>query len=249
MPHDIFISYSHRDKPIADAVCANLESGGFRCWIAPRDITPGQDWPTAISDAIAASRVMVLVFSASSNSSKDVSRELILAANNDLIIIPFKIDNIAPEAGKQYYLARTHWLDAMNPPTQDQIDTLVKYARSFLSEHMTPISTRPEMATQAPAAEVFQPATKVEAPPFQPEKGRPERGQKGTRGKSIWAWSILFVAAIIGGGAFAIRPFKQVPTPTITYAPTLISTIPSTPTFPPPPCPDSPLPRHCLPGG
>jgi hypothetical protein len=133
LAHDVFISYSHKDKPIADAICANLESTGFRCWIAPRDIAPGLDWPTAISNAISASRLMVLVFSANSNSSNDVSRELILAANSNLIIIPFKIDNIVPEPGKQYYLARTHWLDAMNPPTQDQINTLVSYIRSFLS--------------------------------------------------------------------------------------------------------------------
>jgi len=52
---------------------------------------------------------MVLDFSANSNTSNDVSRELILAANASLIIIPFKIDDIRLEPGKQYYLARTHW--------------------------------------------------------------------------------------------------------------------------------------------
>ena len=132
MAHDVFISYSHKDKPIADGICANLENAGVRCWIAPRDIAPGQDWPTAISNAIAASRIMVLVFSANSNSSNDVGRELILAANNNLIIIPFKLDNITPEPGKQYYLARTHWLDAMNPPTQEQVNKLVGYVKSFM---------------------------------------------------------------------------------------------------------------------
>ncbi len=99
MAHDVFISYSNKDKPIADAICTNLEVAGIRCWIAPRDIAPGLDWPTAISNAISASRVMVLIFSANSNSSNEVSRELILAANNNLIIIPFKIDNITPEPG------------------------------------------------------------------------------------------------------------------------------------------------------
>lgn len=38
MAHDIFISYSSRDKPITEGVCANLESADIRCWIAPRDI-------------------------------------------------------------------------------------------------------------------------------------------------------------------------------------------------------------------
>jgi len=34
MAHDVFISYSAEDKPIADAVCAALEAEHIRCWIA-----------------------------------------------------------------------------------------------------------------------------------------------------------------------------------------------------------------------
>jgi alpha-tubulin suppressor-like RCC1 family protein len=132
MAHDVFISYSTKDKLVADGICVNLEAAGVRCWIAPRDIAPGEDWPTAITRAISQSRVMVLVFSASSNSSEDVSRELFLAANSKLVIIPFKIENIEPEPGKQYYLARTHWLDAINPPTQEQIRTLLNCVKVLL---------------------------------------------------------------------------------------------------------------------
>ena len=151
MAHDVFISYSSKDKPIADAVVANLEQNNIRCWIAPRDITPGSDWPTAISDAIVQSRVMVLIFSSNSNSSHDVGRELILAANNNLVIIPFKVDNVVPEPGKLYYLARTHWLDAINPPTQKQIDTLVSYTQGFLKD-----TSEAESQTKA-ATPVYRP--------------------------------------------------------------------------------------------
>src|SRR5665648_437323 len=31
--HDVFISYSHRDKAVADAVCAGLEAARIRCWV------------------------------------------------------------------------------------------------------------------------------------------------------------------------------------------------------------------------
>jgi hypothetical protein len=223
MPHDVFISYSHKDKPIADGICANLESAGFRCWIAPRDIAPGLDWPTAISNAISASRVMVLVFSANSNSSKDVSRELILAANNDLIIIPFKLDNIAPESGKQYYLARTHWLDAMNPPTQEQIDKLVGYVRSFLPE-------RGNAGTAQSAPVVNPQSPEVKQPPSEPVKVEYRKLQKGAKSKNIWIWGILLLVAISMGSYFAIRSFGQTPMPTGTPIPTASSTLASTPT-------------------
>ena len=132
MTHDVFISYSSKDKPIADGICANLEAEGIRCWIAPRDIRPGEEWPKAITTAISSSRVMVLVFSTSSNSSDDVGREIILAASSKLVIIPFKIEDIEPEPGKRYYLAQTHWLEAMNPPTREQIQALVETVKAVV---------------------------------------------------------------------------------------------------------------------
>jgi hypothetical protein len=163
MAHDVFISYSTKDKPIADAICAHLEGAGVRCWISPRDIEPGEDWPKAISNAISQSQAMVLVFSSHSNSSEDVSRELNLAANNKLIIIPFKIENVEPEPGIKYYLSRTHWLDAMNPPTEEQIRLLTERVIKILSpeneaeQSVKTAPPAPPKAVQSPAKRKFNP--------------------------------------------------------------------------------------------
>ncbi len=35
MAHDVFVSYSVKDKTTADAICAALEANGIRVWIAP----------------------------------------------------------------------------------------------------------------------------------------------------------------------------------------------------------------------
>ena len=68
MAHDVFISYASGDKAVADAVCSQLESvHRIRCWIAPRDITPGASWAESIIDALDASKIMVLIFSNSAN--------------------------------------------------------------------------------------------------------------------------------------------------------------------------------------
>jgi hypothetical protein len=48
MTQDVLLSYSSKDKPSADAICAHLEAAGIRCWIAPRDIAAGDDWPTQL---------------------------------------------------------------------------------------------------------------------------------------------------------------------------------------------------------
>jgi len=61
MAHDVFISYSSKDEPIADAVCAIIEATGIRCWIAPGSIAPCKDWPNAITKAIFKSCFIVRV--------------------------------------------------------------------------------------------------------------------------------------------------------------------------------------------
>ena len=46
--HKVFISHAAQDKTVADALCATLEFRNIPCWVAPRDVLPGQDWGTAI---------------------------------------------------------------------------------------------------------------------------------------------------------------------------------------------------------
>lgn len=41
MPHDVFICYATKDRRIADAPCAAIKARGFRCWMAPRALPPG----------------------------------------------------------------------------------------------------------------------------------------------------------------------------------------------------------------
>ena len=80
MAHDVFISYPSKDKPVADAACATLESSGVRCWIAPRDVSPGVAYAESLVNGLSNSRLMVLVFSANSNRSPQVLREVERAA-------------------------------------------------------------------------------------------------------------------------------------------------------------------------
>ncbi len=96
MAHDVFISHSAKDKPVADAVCATLENGGVRCWIAPRDIVPGTQWGEAIIDAISSSQVMVLVFSSNANESQQIIREVERAVSKGIPVIPFRVEDVDP---------------------------------------------------------------------------------------------------------------------------------------------------------
>ena len=122
--HDIIISHSSQDKPIADAVCAGLEARKIRCWIAPRDILPGVNYQESIIDAIDSSKIMVLIFSSHSNNSPHVLTEVNEAMSKGVIIIPFRIEDILPSKAMKYLISGPHWLDAMTPPLEKHIDEL-----------------------------------------------------------------------------------------------------------------------------
>ena len=96
MALDAFISYSSKDKTAADAACAVLERAGIRCWIAPRDIRPGQEYGHSIIEAIDQCRVMVLIFSANANDSRQTHREIERAVSKGIPIIPLRIEEVVP---------------------------------------------------------------------------------------------------------------------------------------------------------
>ena len=132
--HDIFISYSSEDKPIADAICNHLESQKIRCWVAPRDILPGMNYQESIIDAIDSSSIMVLVFSSHSNKSPHVLTEVNEAMSNGVIIIPFRIEDILPSKAMKYLISIPHWLDAMTPPLEQHIQELAETIRILLEK-------------------------------------------------------------------------------------------------------------------
>ena len=149
MAHDVFISYSHKDKSVADAICARLEGDGVRCWYAPRDIAPGSDWAGSIIDAIASAKIMVLIFTDFSNASSQVLREVGNAVSNGLTIIPFKLTETLPSGSMQYYLGVVHWLDAMNDPLEKSIGDLSTLVQATLSGS-APLASEKEFKEAAP---------------------------------------------------------------------------------------------------
>ena len=133
MAHDVFISYSVKDKPYADAVCATLESKGVRCWIAPRDVLPGSNFGGAIIAGLNSSRILVLVFSANSNRSQQVMREVERAVSKGLAIIPFRIEDVPLSEDLEYFLSTPHWLDALTPPLEKHLHHLADTVQLLLS--------------------------------------------------------------------------------------------------------------------
>jgi hypothetical protein len=149
---DIFVSYSQPDYPCAMELVSRVEREGINCWIAPRDIAPSADWAAEIIDAISNSRTMILVFSASSNESPQVRREVERAVHKQVSILPFRIENVLPSKSLEYFLSAQHWMDAFPPPREAHYARLCVYLKG-------------QRGPAAPDTSATQPAPVVGAAP------------------------------------------------------------------------------------
>jgi len=203
--HDVFISHANEDKTIADMVCATLEQEGIRCWIAPRDIRPGDEWGRSIVGAIKGSSAMVLVFSDHANASRHIPREVERAVDHAIPVIPFRIENVMPGDSLEYSLSSVHWLDAFSPPIEAHIKRLAQTLRSIL----------PEVPARAVKVAVPEPAVPVVAPPptappaaVEPPAGEareetvtPVESNAATgMPKQVWMIAGVVIALVVGIG-------------------------------------------------
>lgn len=149
MAHDAFISYSSKDRTVAEAVCALLEQNKVRCWIAARDIGAGSDWGESIIEGINHCHVMVLVFSRSANESPQIRREVERAVNKGVIIVPFRIEDVIPTRSLEYFIGSVHWLDALTPPLEDHLKKLAATVQHLLKPDTDGIAA-PSVQSRAP---------------------------------------------------------------------------------------------------
>jgi hypothetical protein len=168
--HDVFLSYSSQDKPIADAACATLESRGIRCWMAPRDVRPAQDWSEAIIDAIGDCTVFLLVLSVHSNQSEQVKREVQNAVGEAKPLLPLRIDDVALSKHMRYFIGTPHWLDALTPPLERHLlrmaDTVQGLMRSVQEKCGVPdiaAHVPPEVSPETPILPSDPPAQALDA--------------------------------------------------------------------------------------
>jgi hypothetical protein len=157
MVRDVFVSYSQPDYGCAMELVSRVEAEGVNCWIAPRDIAPSADWAAEIIDAITNSRTMILVFSASSNESPQVRREVERAVHKQVSILPFRIENVLPSKSLEYFLSAQHWMDAFPPPREPHYARLCAYLKAQRGQEVPDIA-RTQPAPILSAAPPLDPA-------------------------------------------------------------------------------------------
>ncbi len=139
MAHQVFISYASADKAIADRVCSAVEGAGALCWIAPRDIEPGADFPAAIVEAIHSAHVLALVLTERAAASPHILSEVGHAFNAKKRIIPFRLSSAALPDDLEYFLSMTQWLDAPEGCTDESLKRLTQAVLDALGDERVPL--------------------------------------------------------------------------------------------------------------
>jgi hypothetical protein len=206
MAFEVFLSYAHEDKPVADAACAIIEKAGIRCWIAPRDIAPGADYATALMEALDGCKALVLIFSRRANESPHIRREVERAVSRGIPLIPVRVENIEPNAALKYFVGTVHWLDALTPP---------------LEQHFANLATTLGVILKQPSQDATR---QVIAPAPAPDDGRMRSRLFRTQAAGIGCFVcgginlVLLVAlrdtidlllAIVGAGVFYVLVFRN----------------------------------------
>ena len=111
MAGEIFISYRRADEAWARLLHSQLQAEGVEAWYDAQ-VGAGQDWRIATAKALEASQIFVLLFSENAAQSSDIAKELAAATLEKKLIIPVRLENIAPKGAFLYELASRNWVNA-----------------------------------------------------------------------------------------------------------------------------------------
>jgi TolB-like protein/Flp pilus assembly protein TadD len=177
MAGEIFISYRRADMAWAKLLHDQLKAEGVEAWYDAQ-IGAGQDWRVATANALEASRIFVLLFSSNAAMSSDIAKELAAAALENKLIIPVRLENIAPKGAFLYELASRNWINAFED-TEAKLEELAKGLA-----HLVRTGTRDESVLPFERSVGAKPA-----PPARKRKTIP----------ALVAGAALVMAALLGG--------------------------------------------------
>ena len=147
MSGHVFISHSDKDKTFAQMLLTALEDREVQCWIAPRDIPPGGSYADAIMQAIEECSLFILVYTAQSNASPHVLREVERALKYRRNIVPVRFDQSEPSRSLDYLLATVHWISIdtsmLKPTVGRAADQIAGCLSTPAGVRATPIVTLP----------------------------------------------------------------------------------------------------------
>lgn len=115
----VFISYSSKELRKVEKYVEILEQNSIPCWIAPRDIPYGADHAEVIPNAIEQARCMLVFLSKKSQDSAEIAKEVRLANDSHIPIIPVRLDSSQLRGAYKYHLINKQWFFSKRATPED----------------------------------------------------------------------------------------------------------------------------------
>ena len=151
----VFVSYSSRDEAQALELVGKLEAAGLTCWIAVRDLVPGEDFSNQIYRGIKTAGAFVVVVSEHANASRFVRMETEMAFDC-CPIYPVRIEDVPPEGGLALFLRINQWTDAFGAYAEASLLRLSSHIMLGISH-----GEMQEGENQGPAVNPVRPARPI----------------------------------------------------------------------------------------
>ena len=130
----LFISYSSREKELADTIRTILTEHGIECWMAPESISPGSNYAHDIPLAIQDCSALLVILSEKSQESIWVPKEIDMAFKMRKKVIPLHTDDSSINLIFQLYFSNVQTVEAYK-----QLDLALKYISDVLQgKYRTP---------------------------------------------------------------------------------------------------------------
>ena len=126
MSKEVFISHSSKNFKEAKKICDCLEKKNIECFIAPRDLTPGQIYGEEIVRGIDECNKFILIASKDAFESQHVLREVERAVNSNMKIYVYKIEDVEVPKSFEYFIMLSQWIDASFTSKIDDLANIIK---------------------------------------------------------------------------------------------------------------------------
>lgn len=192
---NVFISFSSKQTDEAMEMCRFVESHGYECFIATRDLIPGEEYAAQLLANIDESNVLVLLLSQDSNTSVQCLREIEYAVRSKTPIIVYPLEQVVLARSMEYFLMTHQWITDYGDKKENlisSIERIVSRVQKNTSTHCNSSEYSNDNGLSNGNDELKEPKT---PPVILPARGRGKYIKKST--KIMVATIILFSLIII----------------------------------------------------
>ena len=143
---DVFVSYSRQDNDKVQALTGRLRAAGVRLWMDVRNIDGAAMWGEEIVNAVANSKVLLLLVSRSSVNSQNVVKEVLLASERKGHILPVDLEATDIPSSLRYALAGIQHIEYFHGDADANLRAILRsleHAGATIAPPRPAVETRP----------------------------------------------------------------------------------------------------------